>query len=337
MSFKERLIRGADALDALARFDPKVRASYMNASEADSCIRKQWYMKNAEDQSEGQSWGYARRGRHGEIYMVNCLRAANVDLRYAGDDQLSIQCDDTLVSCTPDGVIVDDDAKMLIGVEFKTMDPRTNTSNLPKRPHVTQLQLCMDLIDAYKDRFDLPDYPFSHGVILYMNASNFDDIVEHRVQYVEDRAGQLHSRAKRLLNANTAARLPREGKLAGGRECSSMCSFNTICGHQGAPEKAEGAVSEVRSKSVLTRAVSSYWDAKIEEADAKLRKDASAELIKEQLKRQQLSEVDIDGRKVQLQQVAGRTTLDRIAVEVAGIDLTPFERVGAPSERLIVK
>lgn len=334
---KERLLQGANALDALSRFDPKVRASYMNASEADSCIRKQWYMKNAEDKAEDQSWGFARRGRHGEIYMVNCLRAANVDLRYAGDDQLSIQCDDTLVSCTPDGIVVDHEAEALIGVEFKTMDPRTNQANLPKAPHVTQLQLCMDLIDAYKDRFDLPDYPFSHGVILYMNASNFDDIVEKRVQYVEDRAGQLHQRAKRLLSAKSATRLPREGKVAGGRECTTMCAFKAVCGIDVAPEATSTPRERVAMTTTLERAVGGYWDAKIEEDDASKRKAALAEIIKDQLHKQGLAEITLGGRQVQLQQVAGRTTFDKKAAEKAGLDLSPFEKVGSPSERLIVK
>jgi hypothetical protein len=337
MSYKDSILRGAAAADALKAFDPKVRASYMNASEADSCIRKQWYMKNEADKGDEQSWGYARRGSWGELYMVKMLKLANVDLRYAGEDQLSIQCDDTMVSATPDGVIVDHDAKALIGVEFKTIDPRTNKANLPKGPHVTQLQLCMDLIDAYKDDFDLPDYPFSHGVIIYMNASDFDDITEHRVQYVEDRAGQLHQRAKRLLNSKSATRLPREGKVAGGRECTTMCAFKRLCGVDVAPEAVASPGEKGAMTTTLERAVGGYWDAKLDEDDASKRKAALAEIIKEQLRKQGLSEIETGGRKVQLQTVAGRTTFDKKAAEKAGLDLSPFEKVGAPSERLIVK
>ena len=337
MSFKDSILRGAAAADGLKGFDPLIRASYMNASEADSCIRKQWYMKNQADKADEQSWGYARRGSWGELYMVKMLKLANVDLRFAGDDQLSIQCDDTLVSATPDGVIVDHEAKVLIGVEFKTIDPRTNKANLPKGPHVTQLQLCMDLIDAYKDRFDLPDYPFSHGVIIYMNASDFDDITEHRVQYVEDRAGQLHQRAKRLLNSKSATRLPREGKVAGGRECNTMCDFKRLCGVDVAPEATTSPGEKMNLSTTLERAVNGYWDAKLDEEDASKRKAALAEIIKDSLRKQGKSEMTLGGRQVQLQTVAGRTTFDKKAAEKAGLDLSPYEKVGSPSERLIVK
>jgi hypothetical protein len=337
MGFKDSILTGARAYDALKGFDPEIRASYMNASEADTCIRKQWYMKNQPEKAEDQNWGYARRGSWGELYMVKMLKLANVDLRYAGEDQLSIQCPDTLISATPDGVVVDHEAKALIGVEFKTIDPRTNKANLPKAEHVTQLQAGMDLIDAYRDSFDLPDYPFSHGVVLYMDASNFDDITECRVQYVEGRTDEMHPRAKRVLGVKSATRLPREGKIAGGYECKTRCSFREICGVDVAPTEGSTPSGKGRSNTSLDRAVASFWDAKITVDEAEKEKAVFAEMIKEELRKRKISEIEVGGRQVQLQTVAGRKTFDRKAAEATGLDLSPFDKVGAPSERLIVK
>lgn len=337
MGFKESIITGARAHDALKGFDPEIRASYMNASEADTCIRKQWYMKNQPEKADEQSWGYARRGSWGELYMVKMLKLANVDLRLAGEEQLSIQCDDTMISATPDGIVVDHEAKVLIGAEFKTIDPRTKKANLPKTEHVTQLQAGMDLVDAYRDQFDLPDYPFSHGVILYMDASNYDDITECRVEYVEGRTDEMHPRAKRLLGAKSATRLPREGKIAGGYECNNRCSFKAICGVDVAPTEGSTPSGKGRNKTVLDRAVATFWDAKITADEADKEKAACAELIKEELRKRGIAEIEVGGRQVQLQTVAGRTSFDKKAAEKAGLDLRPFEKVGAPSERLIVK
>jgi hypothetical protein len=41
--------------------------------------------------------------------------------------------------------------------------------------------------------------------------------------------------------------------------------------------------------------------------------------------------------EVSMSLTKGRASLDRKAVAAAGIDLTPFEKVGAPVERLNVK
>jgi len=41
--------------------------------------------------------------------------------------------------------------------------------------------------------------------------------------------------------------------------------------------------------------------------------------------------------EVSMSLAKGRASLDRKAVAAAGIDLTPFEKIGAPVERLSVK
>ena len=69
------IARGADIVDGRRAFDPAIRSKYMNASEAGTCIRQQWYRKNAPELAEGEEkWGYARRGRKAEEYLVEVLK-----------------------------------------------------------------------------------------------------------------------------------------------------------------------------------------------------------------------------------------------------------------------
>ena len=67
IDIKNQVVRGAELLDA-GKFDDDIRNNHMNASEADGCIRKQWYSKH-DTPKEEEMWGYARRGQHGEKYL----------------------------------------------------------------------------------------------------------------------------------------------------------------------------------------------------------------------------------------------------------------------------
>ena len=60
MIIKDAILAGADEIDRGKNW-PFDRAKYLNASEADRCIRQQWYEKNGTE-GEEQDWGFARRG-----------------------------------------------------------------------------------------------------------------------------------------------------------------------------------------------------------------------------------------------------------------------------------
>ena len=49
------------------------------------------------------------------------------------------------------------------------------------------------------------------------------------------------------------------------------------------------------------------------------------------------TEIMVGNISVELRTMSGRKSLDRKAVKKAGIDLAPFETVGAPFERLTLK
>jgi len=303
---------------------PHDRSKYMNASEADQCIRRQWYAKNGYE-GEPQSWGYARRGSHGEKYVVESLRAANVPLAWAGDDQHSIIDDDLMMAATPDGVLLLENCE---GLEIKTIDPRTNRANLPRPAHVTQLQIAMYLLNQHT----LPEgQKLRGGWLAYMDASNYDDIASHWVAFDPAVTEKLAPRAKKLLRAKKADSLDREGKRTG--ECDK-CPFKAPCGVSSTPTPGR---KRSNRGSNLDKMAQRFLELRGEEDALKQEKDDLKEDIKSELHKRNVTQTVVGSVEIKLTPVKGRTTLDRKAVKAAGIDLSPFEKEGSPSERLDVK
>jgi hypothetical protein len=327
MKFKDLLIAGSDANDA-GRFDQKKRDAYLNASEAMTCIRKQWYGKNGA-QGEAQDWGYARRGTHGEKFIVASLIAANVPLEYTGKDQLSLQDDKRKISATPDGCIKYED--VWIVPEFKTVDPRTNKTNLPKVAHVAQLEIAMELIDQQIDR---PDGVTIKGVLIYMDASNYHDITEFDVPRNKAILDQMAKRASKVLRTKDVANLDREGKRNGGKECSTMCSFKRVCG---VSEEANAGPKRANRGSNMDAAAIRFMDIKDQVDALSAEQDGLKEDIKNEMKSRNTGKAMVGNIEVSLAIANGRASLNKKAVAAAGIDLSPFETFGAPSERLTVK
>ena len=322
MSFKLAILKGADAFDARNRFDEGARKAYMNGSEAFTCLRKQWYAKNDAEQDGPQNWGFARRGSHAEIYMVERLRAANVPLLFALEEQVRIVDEDMRISCTPDGLA---DAQALgekeegwIGTEYKSIDPRTNLANLPKPEHIRQLQIGMTMFERHRDEFpELGGKPILYGKLVYINASDFNDIHEYRVPLKPAVLDQLKGRVNRLLDTKSAARLPREGKEAGGKECKQRCSFNAVCGTHGAgTSTGQGR----KHSGVMSAQVDVYL--------------LAGELIKSILQKE--PDATVEGVQVKLAVVAGSVSYAKVVKEhLPNIDLEPYR--GASSERLTIK
>lgn len=319
---KDLILSGAQALDDTEGFGID-RSKYLNASTADSCIRKQWFERNLPPVE--QDWGFARRGKQGELYLVDCLLAAGCELAFAGDDQMSLVSDEHRISATPDGFLR---TKVgWLGVEFKTVDPSTNRNYLPRASHVTQLQIGMELAHLRGGGFPQP----VSGKVVYMDASNYNDILEFDVQRDRDILDRLAPRAKKMLKADSVDRLDREGKRTG--ECTRYggCPFAEQCGVAGAV-----AATSVGYSPGLEAAVQAYILAKADEADAKGRKDNAAEDIKTELAARNARALIVGNHKVSMTSVAGRRSYDWKAMQAAGVDLSPFMSEGRPSERLTV-
>ena len=299
------------------------RSKYMNASEADTCIRKQRYMKHAPESGSEQPWGFARRGTHMEKYIIESLRAGSVSLSFAGDSQESIVDEEARISGTPDGILEFSDG--YYGFEFKSIDPRTNIDRLPRSNHVTQLQICMALINKQMK------LGIKKGILLYMNASNYDSIHEFVVPADDCIIKMLEPRAAQILDTEDVSTLNREGKTGGGKECNT-CPFKEVC-LQGPLNTTNKKVTDEKLSNMVKRML----ELKNQEIDIKEEKNGLTEVIKQSVIGRGVQELIVDTAHVVVKAVKGRTTLDRKAVAQAGIDLSAFEKTAAPSERLEIK
>jgi len=179
--------------------------------------------------------------------------------------------------------------------------------------------------------------PVARCLLMYMDASNYNKIHEFPVPLgPSNLLDTMAVRAKRVLSTQRAERLTREGKKRDqGRECKQRCKYNRVCG---VDKEVEGSTATGRGNkgSSLHAAVLDYAKGKSLEAEAKALTSAAGEAIKEELKARDVSTITVDAHEIKLAKTAGRVTLDRKAMEKAGIDLSPYEKVGAPSERLTV-
>jgi hypothetical protein len=330
---KGALLKGADAIDARQTLSAE-RSDYLNASEALTCIRKQVYSKLDAEQDGPQDWGFARRGKWGEIYMVDRLRAANAPLLFAGDEQVAIADDELRIRCTPDGLVLDVETDDLIwGIEFKTIDPRTNTDRLPRDEHYAQLQIGMAMFDRHRDEFpELEGRKIAGGLLLYMDASNYNLLHTFPVPHAPKILDRLAGRASRVLNTTDPARLPREGKQNGGQECRQRCAFTRICGVDGA---GSSTAQGVKAGADPATQVEAYLAGKSMVERYKADQDAAAERLKAILQKNGVSSMVIDGHSVSLTTRAGSVSYAKVVKEhCPDVDLEPYR--GNPSEILKV-
>ena len=332
---KDSVMKGRAALEAQHDwgFD---RQLYLNSSEAGHCIRRVWYSKHQPELAEEQSWGYARRGSHMEGYVVGSLRAANVPLIFAGDEQVSLQDEDRKLSATPDGVIAYEDHWE--GFECKSIDPRTNKSKLPKPEHVTQFKIAMALLNNHMKPEGVA---FSYGWLVYIDASNYDDILEFKVHMDEGILDKYARKADRVFRTKSASTLDREGRK-NGRECS-MCAFKATCDGVGQVasslkrSKPAETLQTPKSAEAVAGLSLKYLAASDKATVASAEKARLSQEIKERMSQVGATYVADDRVVVSLTTSKPRTTLDRAAVKAAGIDLSKFETEGEASVRLNVK
>ena len=139
-----------------------------------------------------------------------------------------------IFDATPDGILdgLPHDALAYLGipdigpsgyiiVNSKTVDPRINLSE-PKPAHVFQIQVQLGLVRE-QTRFQ-PAY----GLLSYVNASFFDDVVEFAIKFNSRSFAQAYVRATAIMNAKTAGDLPPEGFVYNRDECE-RCPYAAPC------------------------------------------------------------------------------------------------------------
>ena len=222
------------------RDTPLDRASVVTASEIGLCER-QIRLSKEHMHSKGYSpatgtevdpnaeWGFFERGHSVETWVVDTLRRGwndeDGELLFTGTDQVSFV--DNFQSGTPDGIIIRDNTVSVF--DIKSIDPRTNIGNLPKREHTLQVIQNTDLVS-----FSLDLIP-TDGVLLYVDASNYKKIMEFPVAYDEAAAERLAKRANRIMNAVSPAALKPEGLFMkdGCKYCKHTAACNRIMRENG--------------------------------------------------------------------------------------------------------
>lgn len=326
------------------------RQKTVGASEIGTCERKVFYAKNpktdARDQDYVHGWGATQRGTviESNFFLPALRKHYGNKLLYAGSEQKRMVQGN--LSGTPDGLLIKQPRDVLadlmvpdIGpsgelvIECKSVDPRINLSEA-KVEHVFQAHVQMGLFRALTRH--KPDY----AVIVYINASFFDDSLEFVVPYDPEIMQQAHKRANRIMAAPLPSALKPEGWIAGGDECK-YCPFTKACAqlrgdvpNVGIDKIDPQLIAQIKDLAVAERAL----DTKIAELETRQR-DVQ-EQIKGLLRARNVRKIDAGDIKVTWSTVVGRPAYDmpgiKQAAAAAGIDIQKFERVGNPSDRLTI-
>ncbi len=341
MNLKRKLAEGFEVLDTRGGFDPETRARYMNASEADRCLREQWFEKNRHHDGTPKKLGFARRGHAVEDQIVKSLVAAGVPIRYAGEDQRNIRSDKYRIAATPDGELVEDG--LITFTEFKSIDPRVNVSNLPKQEHITQVRIGMDLRQQELREGNSVETVVGAWII-YVNCSNFDEVYTFFVDYRSGVVENYSRRAERLFTAKHPDDLPAEGIAKGGKSGGcKYCRFHHMCsGFQGElqrPDPNAGDLQRLPGERGLLDLLDEISSLKPVEASLK----AKTKELKEGMSELQLAALTSEdgSHKAFLSKRSGAKRLDKEALAAAlvdtDIDLDSFYNEGPATLSLTIK
>lgn len=306
----------------------------ISSSSAYTCIRQLWFAYNGQTEEEQRGMGFARRGDSVEAHNVEAILASlqeGEELLLAGSDQRTFVDTQKPALSTPDGVLVT--PKKISLLEFKSKDPRADWSKLPTVEHVAQSQINAAIVT------EQTNYKIDEIELLYTDASNFD---EHDCFIIQPDGGRelerMRERAQQILDAKTTRDVPAEGVITGG---CKYCPFRKACGAAANIPDSKPARRQVQTRDAdgarLYGAAESYLGIQEQEELIKTMKAQAKQELMDILSRMGQAKVTVEGIEVTLSNVKGRETLDRKAMEAAGLDLAPFIKVGADSQRLTVK
>lgn len=323
------------------------RERTVGASEVGTCMRRTFYVKRGgeRDSEHTNSWGATARATVFENHFwIPALRAQFGErLLFAGEQQETFALG--LLSSTPDGLIVALDSDVLaplgvddIGgdgslvVECKTIDPRAKLDG-PRLDHALQAQAQLGLLHALTSH--RPEY----ALISYTDASSWDRIHEFPIRRDPVVFANTQKRAAAIMSARSAEELAPEGWVGGGGECC-YCPFTRACGRArtAVPDTDNVAdpqfVAEVRDLALAYEAHRGEVDA----ATSKVRELQNE--IRERLRTKGLRRAAGDDFSIMWSPVKGRqgtnTKALAAAAAAAGIDVTQFETVGDPTDRLTI-
>lgn len=332
----------------------EARGQTVGASEIGRCSRQVYYSKHEGDPDFGaprnadyvDGWGAKKRGAIFENHFwVPALRARYGErLLFAGDAQQTFI--KAFLSGTPDGLVVEferdglahlgvpdiaGDGSLL--VECKTIDPRIKVDK-PKPEHVFQVQVGLGLVH------ELTPHRPEYALISYVDASHWDEVYEFPIKRDPEIFANAQRRALKILTATFAEALAPEGWISGGKECDS-CPFSNACF---AAESAVPRTAHEPSPALTTEIVALAHKAKHCEAGVDAWTSAlhtAQHEIKKTMRAAGVRRIAADGVSVVWSAVKGRPAYDMVGIRAtataAGIDITKFETVGAPTDRLVIQ
>jgi len=342
------------------------RSETVGASEIGQCARKVGYIKSGVEKDAGASDlnGFAERGNVMEDHfsapmLEHIVESLGGTMYFHGQaNQESLVAKKLQISATPDGLAVGLPTGVLIWsgvrkfsgtllIEFKSFDPRSNTSKFPKSEHIAQVQQGMGLMrlawsQICKDH-DLPaDTPKPDAaLIVYVNASDYLDIHNFAIKFDPKVYDNLKARAASIMEAvkdNNVEALAPEGKAGG--DCRT-CDFNSKCVGWAAlvPDKKndidEEAFNEIKHVATELR------KAKLDEEEAADDRKALEGRLKELMVANQTKYLDRDGVKIGWNTTKGRGSFNRKKAEAVltakGYKVDDFITEGKPSESLKVE
>lgn len=321
------------------------RLTTVGASEIFLCARRTAYAKaeTPPDADYEDRYGARVRGDLIENHFwepaIRGQKPEGVDLLFAGREQktlvdgyLSATSDGLLVGVAPDSLAhlgIPDLGSDALVVECKSIDPRVSLKEA-KAEHSGQTQVQMGLIRA------CTPYRPEVALISYADASFLDTITEFAVRFDPAIYSAAKDRARRILLAENPTELPPEGKIAGGEECK-RCAFHHRCqGALVASVPREVVTIGDNAMAHLKALVEQHEAADAQAEDAGKRREDIREQVRVLLRDLGTRKVEGKGFSISWFPVKGRKSFDRKAAERAGIDLTPFDREGDPSERLTI-
>lgn len=322
------------------------RSEFLTSSEVANCLRQSYYAKYPTAYPAKLYWtnGFAERGHAIEAWFVakmQPLKKLGYKLEYMGKDQRSFYHADLGISGTPDGLMTTPDGKLIM-LEIKSIDPRFNKNNLPKKNHLYQVQQNMFLM-----RHCL-GINLDTAILFYIDASNVFEIHEFPVTYNEEMVQRSVDRANDLWEAQKPDDLEAEGIYNG--DCE-RCAFTQHCSQavnmQKLLENAGAAATpffgeagddgetlslddeqrmQVEQFLEAWEGIRSYESQKGEvEGDVK------------QLVVRHNGRIQVNGYQLSASEQAGRETINQQSLEAAGIDLDLHKKVGAPFVVMRVK
>lgn len=220
------------------------RSATAGSSEVFGCWRRLYFKKrepdkaDAPDETDDIEWGATERGNviENKFAVPKIQQILGPAAKHMGEEQVTLFDKEAPLSCTPDGIMLEQPRDFLanygiadmgsdlndIAVEIKTFDPRSgDLTTEPRARHMGQNIIQQGMYQR------VTNYRPLHGLIIYFNPANLKDIRPFAVKYDDAVYKRGQERALAVFDlTKTAKDFRSEGKRTG--ECAH-CEFFTRC------------------------------------------------------------------------------------------------------------